>query len=71
MLNRVDRYLIGKITLPLVATLSVAALLLLLERMLRLFDFVVNQGGPVEVVFRMLGSLVPHYLGLALPIVSW
>lgn len=68
MLNRVDRYLIGRIMLPLVGTLSVAALLLLLERMLRLFDFVVNQGGPVEVVFRMLGSLVPHYLGLALPI---
>ena len=36
--------------------------------MLRLFDFVVNQGGPVEVVFRMLANLAPHYMGLALPI---
>lgn len=53
---------------PLLMTLGVAFLLLLLERMLRLFDFVVNQGGPVEVVFRLLGNLVPHYLGFALPL---
>lgn len=68
MFNRLDRYIIRQVLGPLIMTLGVAAMLLLLERMLRLFDFVVNQGGPVEVVFRMLGSLVPHYLGLALPL---
>ena len=49
-------------------TLSVAALLLLVERMLRLFDMVANEGGPVGVVFRMLGNLIPRYMGLALPL---
>jgi lipopolysaccharide export system permease protein len=68
MFNRLDRYILSQVLGPLIMTLSVAAMLLLLERMLRLFDFVVNQGGPVEVVFRLLGSLVPHYLGLALPL---
>ncbi len=68
MFNRLDRYIIRQVLGPLIMTLGVAAMLLLLERMLRLFDFVVNQGGPVEVVFRLLGSLVPHYLGLALPL---
>lgn len=68
MIKRIDRYILRKIAVPLSATLGVAALLLLLERMLRLFDFVVNQGGPVDVVWRMLGNLLPHYLGLALPI---
>ncbi len=68
MFNRLDRYIVRQVLGPLIMTLSVAAMLLLLERMLRLFDFVVNQGGPVEVVFRLLGSLVPHYLGLALPL---
>lgn len=68
MINRMDRYILRQVMTPLIMTLAVAALLLLLERMLRLFDFVVNQGGPVEVVFRLLGSLVPHYLGLALPL---
>ena len=53
MFNRLDRYIIRQVLEPLIMTLGVAAMLLLLERMLRLFDFVVNQGGPVEVVFRM------------------
>lgn len=68
MFTRLDRYLMRQILIPLAMTLGVAALLLLLERMLRLFDFVVNQGGPVRVVFQMLGTLVPHYLSLALPL---
>ena len=68
MLNRLDRYILAQVRTPLLMTLAVAALLLLLERMLRLFDFVVNQGGPVEIVFRLLGNLIPHYLGMALPI---
>jgi lipopolysaccharide export system permease protein len=68
MLTRLDRYILQQIVGPLVTTLAIAALLLLLEKMLRLFDFVVNQGGPVNVVFRMLANLTPHYMGLALPI---
>lgn len=68
MFTRIDRYVLGQIMGPLIMTLGIAALLLILERMLRLFDFVVNQGGPVEVVFQMLANQVPHYMGLALPI---
>ena len=54
--------------MPLVTTLGLAALLLILEKMLRLFDFVVNQGGPANVVFKMLANMTPHYMGLALPV---
>jgi lipopolysaccharide export system permease protein len=43
-------------------------MLLLLEKMLNLFDFVVNEGGPVSVVWRMLGNLIPEYLSLGIPI---
>ena len=43
-------------------------MLLMLEQMLRLFDFVLAEQGPVDVVWRMLANLVPHYLGLALPL---
>jgi lipopolysaccharide export system permease protein len=68
MLTRIDLYILKQVLTPLFATLGVAALLLLLERMLRLFDIVANQGGPVGVVFKMLGNLIPHYLGMALPI---
>lgn len=68
MLRRADKYVLKQVLLPLFATLGVSALLLLLERMFRLFDMVANQGGPVGVVFRMLGSLLPHYIGMALPL---
>ena len=63
-----DRYMARLIALPLFATLIIAAMLLVLDRMLRLFDFVASEGGPVSVVWRMLANLLPEYLGLGVPI---
>ena len=54
--------------LPLLATLAIAASLLLLDKMLSLFDFVAAEGGPVKVVWRMLANLIPEYLSLGIPI---
>ena len=68
MTKRIDRYVFSLILVPLVGTLVVAAMLLVLDRMLRLFDFVINEGGPVSVVWRMLGNLLPEYLSLGIPI---
>ena len=56
------------IALPLFGTLVIAAMLLVLDRMLRLFDFVASEGGPVSVVWRMLANLLPEYLSLGIPI---
>jgi lipopolysaccharide export system permease protein len=66
--TQIDRYLARLILVPLLGTLALAAMLLLLERMMRLFDFVVSEGGPVNVVWRMLANLLPEYLGLAIPV---
>jgi lipopolysaccharide export system permease protein len=49
-------------------TLVLSAMLLVLEKMLRLFDFVANEGGPVSVVWKMLANLIPEYLSLGIPI---
>ena len=68
MLSAVDRYLARLIAVPLFATLVIAAMLLVLDKMLRLFDFVAEQGGPVSVVWRMLANLLPEYLSLGIPI---
>lgn len=64
----VDRYMAKLIAIPLVATLFLSAMLLLLEKMLRLFDFVVSEGGPVSVVWKMLANLIPEYLSLGIPL---
>ena len=63
-----DRYILRSVATPLTLSLAVAAMLLLIEHMLRLFDFVLAEQGPVDVVWRMLANLVPHYLSLALPL---
>jgi lipopolysaccharide export system permease protein len=63
-----DRYLARLILVPLLGTLALAAMLLILEKMLRLFDFVVSEGGPVEIVWKMLANLIPEYLALGVPI---
>ena len=64
----IDRYLAKSIAVPLLGTLILAAMLLVLDKMLRLFDFVVNAGGPVSVVWRMLANLLPEYFALGIPI---
>jgi lipopolysaccharide export system permease protein len=66
--KQIDRYLARLIFLPLVSTLTVAAMLLVLDRMLRLFDFVISQGGPIRIVWQMLANLMPEYLSLGIPI---
>ncbi len=68
LLSSTDRYIARLIAVPLISTLVIAAMLLVLEKMLRLFDFVAAEGGPVSVVWRMLANLIPEYLSLGIPI---
>ncbi|GHH12232.1 MULTISPECIES: LPS export ABC transporter permease LptF [Sphingomonas] len=67
-MKSIDRYLVRLIAVPLFATLVIFAMLLVLDRMLRLFDFVATEGGPVSVVWRMLANLLPEYFGLGIPV---
>ena len=64
----IDRYLAKSIAVPLLGSLVLAAMLLVLDKMLRLFQYVVDAGGPVSVVWRMLANLRPEYLSLGIPI---
>ena len=63
-----DRYIFRLVLVPMIGVFVLAASLLMLEKMLRLFEFVSTEGGPVGVVFRMLVNLVPEYAGLAIPL---
>ncbi len=68
MLTATDRYLARLIAVPMLGTLVIAAMLLVLDKMLSLFDFVAAEGGPVSVVWRMLANMLPEYLSLGIPI---
>ena len=67
-ITAIDRYILRLVLVPMFGVFALAASLLMLEKMLRLFEFVSTQGGPVGVVFRMLVNLVPEYAGLAIPL---
>ena len=67
-MNSIDRYMARLIAVPLISTLIISAMLLVLDRMLRLFEFVATEGGPISAVWRMLANLLPEYLGLGIPI---
>lgn len=62
-----DRYLVRLMLPRMAAALIVTLVALLLERMLRLFDLVTGQGASIGPALSMAVSLVPHYIGLALP----
>jgi lipopolysaccharide export system permease protein len=64
----VDRYIFRLVIMPMMGVFALAASLLLLDKMLRLFDFVATEGGPVGIVFKMLASLMPEYASLAIPL---
>jgi lipopolysaccharide export system permease protein len=68
ILTATDRYLARLIIVPLVSTLTLAAMLLLLDKMLKLFDIVISTGGPVGVVWKMLVDLLPEYFSLGIPL---
>ena len=67
-MTRFDTYILKHIARPMGVALVLALIVLLIERMLRLFDLVLGSSGPLGVVFEILAYLVPHYMSMALPI---
>lgn len=68
MLTTLDRYILRQILVSSAAMLGIALCALLLERLIRLLDLSVNPDRVMGYVSQMMVSLIPHYLGLALPL---
>jgi len=66
-LRVLTRYVVRETLGPMWGAILVSLLLLLAERALRLVDMVVDWRGSLSLLVRMLGFLVPHYMGVALP----
>ncbi len=62
-----DRYVVRQVITPLAVAMSIGLLVLLSERLVRLLDVTLGKKNSFAVIFELLGYLVPHYLGLALP----
>lgn len=59
-LSVIDRYMLKRVTWPLAAGILIGMAALLLQRLIRLLDLFANRGGPMMVILKMLGNLVPQ-----------
>jgi lipopolysaccharide export system permease protein len=65
--DRLDWYTLRALFGPMLMALGVLLLAQILERMLRLFELAAATGASTLLVLQMIASLVPHYLGMAVP----
>ncbi|MDB5455485.1 MAG: permease YjgP/YjgQ family protein [Caulobacter sp.] len=64
----IDRYMLRLSVWPLIGCLGVTVVALILERTLRLLDLLSQSSARFGYVTELAANLLPHYLGLALPV---
>lgn len=62
-----DSYLLKSMLPPMAAAFGVVLIALMLDRTLELFNLLASSSARFGLIVRLMGNLVPHYLGLALP----
>ena len=67
-MRRLDIYLLKQCVQVVVGLTLLALGVLLLERLLRIFELVTNTDDTIGAAARMLLNLIPYYLGLAIPV---
>ncbi len=67
MFFKLDRYLLRNNLGLLAALIAVALAILMLERLIRITDLIAGSDDALQSAARMIGNLLPHYLGMALP----
>ncbi len=67
-MGRLNRYILKNAALSIGGLVVFACCVLLLERLLRIFEIVTNSTNPGGDATRMIVNLLPYYLGMAVPI---
>ena len=67
MMGRLNLYLFKRASVNIGGLVVFACCVLLLERLLRIFEIVSNSSNPAADASRMIYNLLPHYLGMAVP----
>ena len=66
-MGRLNRYLMKQAAISIGGLIIFACVVLLLERLLRIFEIVSNSTNPAGDAGSMVINLLPHYLGMAVP----
>jgi len=67
-MGRLNRYILKNAAISIGGLVVFACCVLLLERLLRIFEIVTNSSNPGADASRMIVNLLPYYLGMAVPI---
>ena len=67
-MGRLNRYILKNAAISIGGLVVFACCVLLLERLLRIFEIVTNSTNPGGDAARMIVNLLPYYLGMAVPI---
>lgn len=67
-MGRLNRYILKNAAISIGGLVVFACCVLLLERLLRIFQIVTNSTNPGADATRMIVNLLPYYLGMAVPI---
>lgn len=60
--TKMDRYIARLMFKPLATVLVLSALILMLDKLQRLLDLVVNEGGSPRIMFSLLANIAPTYI---------
>jgi len=66
-MGRLNQYLLKRALVSIGGLIIFAIAVLLLERLLRIFEIVSNSTDPASAATTMVVNLLPHYLGMAVP----
>jgi|GEM_PF-634193 len=66
-MGRLNQYLMKRAAISIGGLIIFAIVVLLLERLLRIFEIVSNSTNPASDASSMVINLLPHYLGMAVP----
>ncbi len=66
-MGRLNQYLMKRAIISIGGLIIFAIIVLLLERLLRIFEIVSNSTNPASDATSMVINLLPHYLGMAVP----
>ena len=66
-MGKLNRYLMKKASVTIGGLIIFACCVLLMERLLRIFQVVANSSNPASDTSQMIINLLPYYLGIAVP----
>jgi len=63
----VERYVLKEVAAPFALTMSAMIIIMLIQRMIKITDWVVNRGVPLGYVMKLLALLLPFFLTMITP----